>query len=38
MMEKYPQLPLTWIDFEHGGAGVFCINATDLKFWLANQT
>lgn len=38
MMEKYPQLPLTWIDFEHGGAGVFCINAADLKFWLANQT
>jgi ribosomal protein L3 glutamine methyltransferase len=31
MMDKYPQLPLTWIEFEHGGSGVFCITAEDLK-------
>jgi ribosomal protein L3 glutamine methyltransferase len=31
MMDKYPNLPLTWIEFEHGGSGVFCITAEDLK-------
>lgn len=31
MVEKYDNLPLTWIDFEHGGSGVFCITAEDLK-------
>ncbi len=28
---KYGFLPLTWIDFEHGGAGVCCIRGADLK-------
>jgi len=31
MMDKYQQLPLTWIDFEFGGGGVCCIQAQDLK-------
>jgi ribosomal protein L3 glutamine methyltransferase len=31
MMDKYAELPLTWIEFEHGGSGVFCITAEDLK-------
>lgn len=31
MMEKYPELELTWIDFERGGGGVFCITAPQLK-------
>lgn len=31
MMEKHPDLPLTWIEFEHGGSGVFCIHAADLR-------
>lgn len=31
MMDKYPELPLIWIDFEHGGSGVFCISAQELK-------
>ncbi len=30
MMDKYPDLPLTWIDFERGGDGVFCIGAAEL--------
>jgi ribosomal protein L3 glutamine methyltransferase len=29
MEEKYPFLPMTWIDFEYGG-GVCCIRAADL--------
>ncbi len=28
---RYGFLPLTWIDFEHGGAGVCCIRGADLK-------
>lgn len=31
MMEKYDYLPLSWIEFEHGGSGVFCITAKQLK-------
>ena len=31
MMAKYESLPLSWIDFEHGGNGVFCITADELK-------
>ncbi len=31
MMQRFADLPLTWIEFEHGGSGVFCINATDLR-------
>jgi ribosomal protein L3 glutamine methyltransferase len=30
MMERYPDLPLTWVDFERGGDGVFCIGAAEL--------
>ena len=26
----YPELPLTWVEFEHGGEGVFVISAEDL--------
>lgn len=31
MMHKYEHLPLTWIEFEQGGSGVFCISASQLK-------
>jgi len=31
MMEKYAFLPMTWIDFEFGGAGVCCIHQKDLQ-------
>ncbi|MCK4711116.1 MAG: 50S ribosomal protein L3 N(5)-glutamine methyltransferase [Gammaproteobacteria bacterium] len=31
MMGKYNDLPLSWIEFENGGGGVFCITATELK-------
>ena len=27
---KYPRTPFTWLDFEHGGEGVFVIAGTDL--------
>ncbi len=31
LCEKYPDLPLTWIEFERGGEGVFCVAAMDLS-------
>jgi ribosomal protein L3 glutamine methyltransferase len=30
LSESLPDLPLTWIEFEHGGEGVFCIGKSDL--------
>lgn len=34
MMDKYPGLALSWIEFEHGGSGVFCIDAEALRDYL----
>ncbi len=31
MMQKYPGLALSWIEFEHGGDGVFCITGKELQ-------
>ncbi|MGO4894008.1 50S ribosomal protein L3 N(5)-glutamine methyltransferase [Flavobacterium sp. W21_SRS_FM6] len=35
---KYPDLPLTWVEFENGGSGIFAINKTDLvEYWHSVQ-
>jgi ribosomal protein L3 glutamine methyltransferase len=31
LMEQYPELPLIWLEFEHGGNGVFAISAHELS-------
>ncbi|WP_415884105.1 50S ribosomal protein L3 N(5)-glutamine methyltransferase [Neptuniibacter sp. QD72_48] len=31
MMEKYPQIPVIWLEFERGGNGVFAITAKELR-------
>ncbi len=31
LMEQYPELPLTWVDLETGGNGVFVITAAELR-------
>ncbi|MBY6032456.1 50S ribosomal protein L3 N(5)-glutamine methyltransferase [Marinobacter daepoensis] len=38
MDEAYPDLPLTWLEFEQGGDGVFLITAPDLREWLARKS
>lgn len=31
VQEAFPGLPLTWLEFEHGGGGVFLLKAADLQ-------
>jgi ribosomal protein L3 glutamine methyltransferase len=31
VQEAFPRLPLTWLEFEHGGGGVFLLKGADLQ-------
>lgn len=34
---RWPELPLTWLEFERGGSGVFIIGAQELRAWNESQ-
>ena len=38
MDDAYPDLPLTWLEFENGGDGVFLVTARDLREWQARRS
>ncbi len=35
--DAYPDLPLTWLEFENGGDGVFVTGEAELRQWLASR-
>lgn len=38
MDDAYPDLLLTWLEFENGGDGVFLVTARDLREWQARKS
>ncbi len=37
VIDRWPDLPMIWLDFERGGDGVFIIDAQTLRSWLQSR-
>lgn len=37
LVEAYPQIPFMWLDFEHGGSGVFLLTRQQLQTYFASK-
>ena len=37
LMEAYPEVPFTWLDFEHGGEGIFLLTAQQIKHYFGTK-
>lgn len=35
LMELYPEVPFLWLEFEHGGEGIFLLTREELQRWFA---
>ena len=37
LMDAYPDVPFTWLDFEHGGQGIFLLTAQQIKHYFGTD-
>jgi ribosomal protein L3 glutamine methyltransferase len=38
LMDAYPDVPFTWLDFEHGGKGIFILTSQQIKHYFGHHS